>query len=74
MISAKEVACPTCSSETAAMRISRSGFWQRTVMGYLRIYPWKCGACGVVFWCRRRGYRGLPAREAGGDRRSRRAA
>src|ERR1035437_6828348 len=59
MISAKEIACPTCDS-TAATRIGRKGFWQRIVLASFGIYPWKCGACGVTFLFRNRGYRGLP--------------
>lgn len=39
------------------MRISRTGFLQRRVLGALGIYPWKCGACGSVFLCANRGGR-----------------
>jgi hypothetical protein len=53
------VKCPTCSA-SVSMRINRNGFWQRNVLGHLGIYPWKCGACGVVFFCRRRGLRPRP--------------
>ena len=50
----KEVACPTCKAKVA-MRINRNGFFQRSVLGFFGIYPWKCGACGSVFFYRRRG-------------------
>jgi hypothetical protein len=42
------------------MRINRNGFRQRNVFGHFGIYPWKCGACGVVFLHRKRGYRPRP--------------
>ena len=51
-----EIACPKCKG-TAALRINRSGFLQRRVLGLLGIYPWKCGACGAQFLWRRRGSR-----------------
>jgi hypothetical protein len=43
-----KIACPKCKG-CAAMRINRSGFLQRKVLGLVGIYPWKCGACGSVF-------------------------
>jgi ribosomal protein L37AE/L43A len=51
-----EVVCPKCKA-SVAMRISRTGFWERKVLGRLGIYPWKCGACGVKFRRRKRGVR-----------------
>jgi hypothetical protein len=39
------------------MRVNRSGFLQRNVLGRLGLYPWKCGACGTLFLYRRRGHR-----------------
>jgi hypothetical protein len=39
------------------MRINRNGFLQRSVLPWLGIYPWKCGACGSAFLWRRRGLR-----------------
>jgi hypothetical protein len=52
----REAVCPACKS-TAAMRINRTGFMQRKVLGLFGIYPWKCGSCGTTFLCRRRGHR-----------------
>ena len=51
-----EVRCPRCS-EGPAMRVHRNGFLQQSVLVHLGIYPWKCGACGLLFLFRRRGYR-----------------
>ena len=45
-----------------AMRINRNGFLQRHVLGHFGIYPWKCGACGVVFMFRKRGHRPRPGK------------
>lgn len=73
MTSLKEVVCPTCDA-SVAMRISRSGFWQKMVLASVGIYPWKCGACGTVFRCRHRGYHGLAPGQTRGERRRRRAA
>jgi hypothetical protein len=73
MIAAKEVACPICKS-TAALRISRKGFWQTMVLASIGIYPWKCGACGGKFLFRNRGYRGLPPSQTHAERRRRHAA
>jgi hypothetical protein len=42
------------------MRVNRSGFLQRHVLGHLGLYPWKCGACGTHFLFRRRGHRTRP--------------
>jgi len=50
------VICRKCGAG-AAIRINRSGFLQRSVLGYFGVYPWKCGACGSVFLFRRRGVR-----------------
>ncbi len=50
------VACRSCGA-TAAIRVNRSGFLQRSVFSRLGLYPWKCGACGIVFLFRRRGHR-----------------
>jgi ribosomal protein S27AE len=72
-VSAKEVACPRCKA-ASVVRINRSGVWQKLVMASFGIYPWKCGACGVTFLFRHRGYRGLPPGQGRGDRHSRRAA
>jgi hypothetical protein len=55
MIRSHDVICPTCKAEVA-IRINRNGFWQRHVLGFFGYYPWKCGACGVVFLYRRRGH------------------
>jgi hypothetical protein len=55
MIRSSLVICPTCDGN-AAMRVNRAGFWQRNVLGYFGIYPWKCGACGSTFLYRRRGH------------------
>jgi hypothetical protein len=49
------------------MRINRNGFWQRNVLGYFGIYPWKCGACGVVFLYRRRGHRPFSGKHGHGS-------
>jgi hypothetical protein len=59
MTGMSDVKCPTCSA-SVSMRINRNGFWQRNVFGHFGIYPWKCGACGVVFLYRRRGNRPSP--------------
>jgi ribosomal protein L37AE/L43A len=72
MIAAKEIACPACKA-TSAVRINRNGVWQKLVMASFGIYPWKCGACGVTFLFRHRGYRGLPPGHGRSDR-PRRAA
>ena len=72
-VSAKEVACPTCKA-VSVVRIKRSGVWQKLVMASIGIYPWKCGACGVTFLFRHRGYRGLPPGQGRNDRPRRRAA
>jgi hypothetical protein len=72
-VSAKEVACPTCKA-TSAIRISRRGVWQKLVMASFGIYPWKCGACGVTFLFRHRGYRRLPPARERNERDSQRAA
>jgi predicted nucleic acid-binding Zn ribbon protein len=55
MIRSSQVICPTCNGNVA-MRVNRVGFWQRHVLGYMGIYPWKCGACGSTFLYRRRGH------------------
>ena len=72
-VSAKEVACPTCKA-ASVVRINRRGVWQKLVMASIGIYPWKCGACGVTFLLRHRGYHGLPPGQSRSDRHSRRAA
>jgi hypothetical protein len=56
MMLSREARCPACK-KTSALRINRNGFLQRKVLGLFGIYPWKCGACGVSFLCRRRGHR-----------------
>ena len=50
------VICRRCGAGVA-IRINRSGFLQRNVLGHFGLFPWKCGACGCVFLFRRRGYR-----------------
>lgn len=45
------------------MRINRTGFWQSHILGFLGIYPWKCGACGATFLYRLRGH-GTRARQS----------
>ena len=56
MMLSRESRCPACRS-TSALRINRSGYLQQKVLGLFGIYPWKCGACGVSFLCRCRGYK-----------------
>ena len=73
VVPAKEVACPACKAK-CVMRVNRSGVWQTLVMAPMGIYPWKCGACGITFLFRNRGYRGLPPGQARSERRSQRAA
>lgn len=51
-----EVICPTCKA-SVAMRVNRTGFLQRKLLGHFGIYPWKCGACGALFLFRHRGHR-----------------
>jgi hypothetical protein len=51
-----DVLCPTCKANVA-MRVNRNGFLQQNVLSHFGIYPWKCGACGSTFLCRRRGQR-----------------
>jgi hypothetical protein len=52
----KPVTCTKCGA-SAAIRINRSGFMERRVLGYFGYYPWKCGECGRVFFFRSRGSR-----------------
>jgi hypothetical protein len=52
----RQVVCPACRS-ASALRVNRTGFLQHKVFGLFGIYPWKCGACGSTFFCRRRGHR-----------------
>jgi DNA-directed RNA polymerase subunit RPC12/RpoP len=56
MAQTREVTCPACKA-AVAMRVNRSGFMQRHVLGHLGFFPWKCGACGSMFLFRRRGFR-----------------
>jgi hypothetical protein len=63
-----DVKCPTCNA-IVAMRINRNGFLQRSVLGRFGIYPWKCGACGVVFLYRKRAHRTHPGQPALESRR-----
>jgi len=56
MESANQVICLKCGGGIA-IRINRSGFFQRKVLIHFGYYPWKCGACGRVFFVRRRGDR-----------------
>ena len=63
-----EVTCPICKG-SVAMRVNRSGFLQQSVLSFLGIYPWKCGACGSTFLFRRRGHdqrSSRPVHESGG--------
>lgn len=55
MIQSNQVRCPACKG-TVAMRVSRSGFWQRSVLNFVGIYPWKCATCGALFLYRCRGH------------------
>jgi len=55
MIRSNQVKCPACKGNVA-IRVSRSGFWQRRVLSFFGIYPWKCGACGSAFLYRCRGH------------------
>ena len=69
MIRSPDVICPTCKADVA-MRVNRNGFWQRNVLGLFGYYPWKCGACGIVFFYRHRGHAHRPHRpEGSADRR-----
>ncbi len=61
-----EVRCPTCSGDSV-LRVHRNGFLQRSVLGHLGIYPWKCGACGTSFLFRSRGYRARSSRPLRGS-------
>lgn len=56
-----EVVCPGCRA-AVSMRVNRNGFLQRSVLGHFGIYPWKCGACGLVFLYKRRGPPAKPRR------------
>jgi|GEM_PF-6386052 len=42
------------------MRVNRNGFLQKSLLVHLGIFPWKCGACGLLFLFRSRGYRVRP--------------
>jgi len=64
MIRSRDVICPTCKADVA-MRVNRNGFWQRKVLGLFGYYPWKCGACGIVFLYRRRGHPRRPHQSEG---------
>ncbi|HEV2644869.1 MAG TPA: hypothetical protein VGU46_00740 [Acidobacteriaceae bacterium] len=51
-----DATCPKCK-RSAALRLNRTGFFERKVLRLLGIYPWKCGACGSSFFWPRRTHR-----------------
>jgi len=66
------VVCPTCKG-TVAMRVSRTGFLQSSILCRLGIFPWKCGACGATFLVRKRKLR-AETREGEASANGRRSA